>query len=1423
MKPACEAGAAFCEGDGVKRCAADRSAWELVPCGLARTCTEATCVNQLCEPGDKFCQDGRLHVCAPSGVTTTVAVDCLANGDTCTNNACKPATCKPHETGCAGNGRIGVCDAIGYDWIKGEQCQTWSSQICHEGECRRLICEPGKVFCDGTRVNICDKSGTGPVAKPPIKDCANTGEHCMPDGSCAKTVCQALAFRCIGNQLDRCHANGGGWVSWSKCYDGDACTTDACDAEKQVCRYIPIKCDDGDVCTNNKCDKGNCEFGAIVPPGAKCEDGDACTTFTRCDGGKCKSPAVGSVVVAVGTGQPGFADGSDAQARFNKPQGIAHGESGAMLIADTGNHRIRRWLPGKGVTTIAGTGFSGYMDGPISIAQLDSPTSTLLLADGRLLIADQGNYRLRILHKGVLSTLAGGNKQYITDGNGLDAQLDTPRHLRLRENGNVLFLDYRDLRELDPAGNIRTISGRYATGYYSKGPAWSVRFSAIEDIAVDGHGGVLCVAEAGWDSHPGLYVVTAAEYVYRLGTDLVKPPIMAEPGGTILVGSAWVLLQRLAPIGGAGSPFYSPFGLGTSNGVPVLLPDFNTKAPSNLLAAGDGSLLAIDTGHHRVVRLQELLTTCDDRNPCTVDLCDQSTAKCQHKPAAKGAACEDGDLCTSKDTCDGAQSCKAGKAVVCGDGNECTKDACDAWSGQCRLVARQGECFAGSACNLFRHCSDTACVVGTIPSTVLAGRSSIGGYKNGGGVGADGWPISRFSFTTVRSSNIVRDRDGLLWIADTNNGALRTLDTKGYVRTGVQSGFARRDGRDFEATVSSPTALALDPAGSLHWVDDRHVIRRRVDGWVQTLCGGAKAFKDGPCATAGFGWLAQIAFDAKGDMIVADQVYRRIRRVSRKGIVTTIVGNGQDGYKDGSFADAIVGKPAGVAVLADGNIIISDAASHRLRKLLLGQKLITTIAGSGKDDTKDGSVTEAAFTGPATLEHAPGGGLYVVDAGVRLFDGSSVKTLVQPWSYITDTSQDRNVSGVASVPSGGLDYYRSGAVVRLQGAAKGCDDSEPCTVDSCDAKTAECHHKPAKPGAACDDGTACTSGDACDAGGTICRGTPKSCVDGILCTHDACDGVDGSCLHFTITGPCDDGNACTLNENCSTGVCTATKHTKCDDGSPCTQDACDPKTGKCVTTPEKNGTACADGSACHETDTCINGVCTLGPDGNGGKCSDGDGCTTNDVCKAGKCEAGGPLPCGAQKTCFKGFCYAPFPSAMLTGAHQKQLAEWTGAAPTQTWKRCFWTTAAAADTGREYRTNCASKAPSITLIRVSGGRIFGQYFSKTWYSNSGGPDTYLYDNSAFFFSLDRNIKVPITYGSPAFWVPGYNRWTTTKDVKGPVFGNTDVVVETDLKTGKMALGKAYSTAKMSCTGSCDSWIAGTSQFSVKEIEVFYRP
>ena len=209
-----------------------------------------------------------------------------------------------------------------------------------------------------------------------------------------------------------------------------------------------------------------------------------------------------SVNTIAGTGDAGFSgDGGPAtQARIN-PRGIVVAPDGSVLIAEFNNHRVRRVGLDGIINTIAGTGVRGYSgDGGLAIqAQLNSPIDVAIASDGGVLIAEYGNHLIRrVGPDGIIITIAGtGVRGYSGDGDpAIQAKLASPKGITVTPDGGVLVADSDNhrIRRIGPDGIITTTAGTgvaYTSNNGDGGPAIQAAVSFPNDVAIAPDGNIL--------------------------------------------------------------------------------------------------------------------------------------------------------------------------------------------------------------------------------------------------------------------------------------------------------------------------------------------------------------------------------------------------------------------------------------------------------------------------------------------------------------------------------------------------------------------------------------------------------------------------------------------------------------------------------------------------------------------------------------------------------------------------------------------------------------------------------------------------------------------------------------------------------------------------------------------------------------------
>src|SRR5689334_9544504 len=167
----------------------------------------------------------------------------------------------------------------------------------------------------------------------------------------------------------------------------------------------------------------------------------------------------GSVTTLAG-GSEGFADGAGTSASFNTPSALALGPDGNLYVADTGNNRIRKITPGGTVSTVAGNGTAGYVDGPAATAEFNGPIGLAVSSSGDIYVADTYNDVIRMITTaGEVTTIAGGGTPGYADGEQKTALFDTPSGIIVVENSSLIVADTgnRRLRKVSAEGNVTTL------------------------------------------------------------------------------------------------------------------------------------------------------------------------------------------------------------------------------------------------------------------------------------------------------------------------------------------------------------------------------------------------------------------------------------------------------------------------------------------------------------------------------------------------------------------------------------------------------------------------------------------------------------------------------------------------------------------------------------------------------------------------------------------------------------------------------------------------------------------------------------------------------------------------------------------------------------------------------------------------------
>jgi glucose/arabinose dehydrogenase len=346
--------------------------------------------------------------------------------------------------------------------------------------------------------------------------------------------------------------------------------------------------------------------------------------------------APGDIFTFAGTGAAGFGgDGGPAtSAALSQPTAVAWLGDGSALVADFGNHRIRRISPGGQISTVAGTGTAGYSGdgGPATSAQLSWPIDVEPTADGGFLIADLGNKRVRRVSPAGLITTVAGTGQGGSQGDGgpaTSARVGSPTGVAVTADGGFLVADANAdrVRRVSPDGTITNVAGNgSAGGTGDGGPAVAAQLNVPVGVAALPDGGFL-VAE--YEGHRVRRVSASGVITRVAGTGtagfsgdggaataagLNKPVgVSTTPDGGFLIGDSLNGRVRkvsadgtIATVAGTGWRGYA------GDGGPAVLAQL--RSPSAAVESTSGAILIADTEDSRL-RLVEGLPAAGGPTP----------------------------------------------------------------------------------------------------------------------------------------------------------------------------------------------------------------------------------------------------------------------------------------------------------------------------------------------------------------------------------------------------------------------------------------------------------------------------------------------------------------------------------------------------------------------------------------------------------------------------------------------------------------------------------------------------------------------------------------------------------------------------------------------------------------------------------------
>lgn len=609
-----------------------------------------------------------------------------------------------------------------------------------------------------------------------------------------------------------------------------------------------------------------------------------------------KIRADGTVNTFAGQENPGSANGNGINASFTAPYGVCFDSNGNLLVADTYGNKIRRIAPNGDVTTIAGTGMPGKLNGLTSVATFTAP-------------------------KGIAVDKLGNI--YVTESDSLSDKSGIHNRVRKIDTNTGRVSTFAELPLKGPIGitvdarNYVYVSSIYKYNIYRFKPDGTRAdpFGAFS-------GGNLYNVANGTD--------TLTKYKGNMG--------LAYNGKNhIIIADAFAGLIRKAAVNGYQIYPRLPEGLtldstGTISGTPTKVfsakkftiyayNNFGVDSTSITLTAGQGTqtitFKALPERSYGDADFSPGATSTNTTIPIVYTSSDESVASIvNNNIRIKG---------------NGTTTITAKQA-----GNANYQAAAPVSR---TLVVKEGITINYPVTNTFTVNQAITTIKpsnlsGSIPKFIYSTATTIAGDGTYGSKDDD---ALKASFKYPLSSAI--DAAGNIYVADAGSNSIRKISAGGVVTTFAGSTNGSKGAVNAKGTgarFNYPTGIAVDASGNVYVADQSNNMIRKItpDGTVSTLAGNVNSGSvDGKGSNARFTQPYGLVIDNAGNLLVADTYNNKIRKIAPDGTVTTIIGTGAPGSFNGDALTSTLNIPKGIAVDKAGNIYITEEGNNLVRKV----------------------------------------------------------------------------------------------------------------------------------------------------------------------------------------------------------------------------------------------------------------------------------------------------------------------------------------------------------------------------------------------------------------------------------------------------------------------------------------------------------
>lgn len=679
------------------------------------------------------------------------------------------------------------------------------------------------------------------------------------------------------------------------------------------------------------------------------------------------------------TGDSGSAQG----ARLRQPRGLAVDASDNLYITDSGNHRIRKVAAlTKIITTVAGNGAAGFSGSgaPATSLSLNNPSAVALDGLNNLFIADTGNQRVWRVDavSQSMAVIAGTGVTGFSGDDGLStaAQLNNPNGIAADSAGNVFIADQNNhrIRRISKSTNkIRTVAGMNGSGFSGDGgPATQALLNGPVAIASDETGNNVFVADAGnlrvrklsttqaAPNNPPVITSALGDQTIIKGqtadiqltaTDQDNDPVTF----TLLNGPTFASIINPNPAQRTATLHLAPTSTGVSSGIQIKADD----GKGGLMTSPSFSITVNDPApqnHPPVASASPLPAMIEATSPAGASV----------NLSGSGTDADNDPLTfTWKDGATTIAASANATVTLSLGSHSLTLTVSDGKGGSNTTPAQTvlvkdstAPVISGVPTNITVPATSAAGAVVNYPlptaSDIVSGNVPVTADFASGSTFPVG--ITTVKFTAIDGAGNPAMASFTVTVTPlAGGGGDPTYTISTYAGSGIY-GYNGDNGAATAANIRQISAVARDKNGNVYLTDFASRVVRRIDpqGIITTLAGNSVNGNtgDGKAATgAAFGSPSGIAVDAQGNIYIADAAFNRVRIITPNGVISHFAGDfmGNSGSTGdfGSASSAKLRQPRGLAVDAAGNLYISDTGNHRVRRVDAITKVITTIAGNG--------------------------------------------------------------------------------------------------------------------------------------------------------------------------------------------------------------------------------------------------------------------------------------------------------------------------------------------------------------------------------------------------------------------------------------------------------------------------------------------